>query len=629
MTATSRDQIINELKSRIKLLEKQKGGAEQHMREKLLLSVVSDSVHQTNEPDRLLLNVLERMSIVLDVPMSACCEILGHELKSIEVYNLQTGDRSNPCSFSINQPIASSLKTGPVFLQSDNDGFKELKFDKNISPLPRFIALFPFESLNIPFGAFVFFEYEKKREQFSRMSAIIQHLIHVATDKLEKFKLQQELKELNVAFEEKVEKRIQTLQDKVEKSKLELTRERKKTDKHQADELLNRTTASMQHYFLKNVGVEIRTPLNGIMGFAELIRGNDLPAAELNNYIDIIKSCGKSLLKIVDDAQQYSSIQSGGEKPKKTVFPLAPFMSTLYDQYKRDELYRQRDNLEIKININISGATQIDTDADKLRLILTNLIGNAIKFTGSGEIEFGCSIEEPKRKRVKKNRHDVIFFVKDTGIGIGTEHGEKIFQEFYKVEHEISKLYGGLGLGLAIARALVEMLGGKIWFQSEPNKGTEFYFTLPQCIVLSPAELEALNGNGGDSDFDWSDKKILIVEDDSMSVIYLKEALKSTGAEILLAGNGKAAVELAASGKSIDLILMDIKLPGISGYEATRQIKSFTDIPIIAQTAYAMADDYKKIIQVGCDDYVSKPINRRKLLKKINQLFTHETEIID
>jgi len=192
------------------------------------------------------------------------------------------------------------------------------------------------------------------------------------------------------------------------------------------------------------------------------------------------------------------------------------------------------------------------------------------------------------------------------------------------VEHEISKLYGGLGLGLTIAKVLVEMMGGKIWFDSDPGKGSSFYFSVPEAMDVTEYDLEILAENGLDKLLDWSKKKILIVEDDPMSVIYLKEAIKSTGAQLMHASDGKSAVDIVNSGIPIDLILMDIKLPGMSGYEATRRIKSVSDIPIIAQTAYAMADDYKKILQVGCDDYISKPINRKKLLKKIQDIFTKD-----
>lgn len=621
MATTGRNQIVNELKARIKLLEKQKGGAEQHMREKLLVSLVSESIQNASEPDQLLYNVLERMAVVLDVPLGACCEIIDYELLPIEIFNYPPQNKPDNCGFKINKQMAAELTKGPQLLQKGSEKFSKIKFDKDFTPEPQFIAMFPFQTLYFPFGTFVFFEFEKKREQFVGLSSTIQHLINFAVEKLEKLKLVEELKELNYSFEGKLDHRTRTLKKKIVELERKIEKEPEKTTPVQAPQIPENDITSLQHFFLKSIGVEIRTPLNGIMGFAELLRGNGLEPGEVNNYIDIIKSCGKSLMKIVDDAQEYSMIISDKATLRKTEFMLSPFMSDLYDRYKKDELFRQRENLELKINLDVNGSSIFEGDKDKLMLVLTNLIGNAIKFTDKGSIEFGCSVENLKGNHLENKNQDVLFFVKDTGIGIGDTHKDLVYQEFYKVEHEISKLYGGLGLGLTIAKSLVELMGGKIWFNSEKGKGSDFYFTVPDSLQVSMAELDALNGYNEENYFNWKNKQILIVEDDPMSVIYLKEALKSTMVKIIHVGNGKSAVEMLSSGAPIDLILMDIKLPGISGYEATQQIKTFSDVPIIAQTAYAMADDYKKIIQVGCDDYVSKPINRRKLLKKINDLF--------
>jgi len=621
MTTTSRNQIISELKSRIKLLEKQKVGAEQHMQEKLLLWLVSESIQQANNPDELLFSILERISVILDVPLSACCKISDKRLIPIQVYNFAEQGKIRNCGFTIGRQIEAELDEGPVILEKGSDKFSLMRFEKDFESYPLVVAMFPFQSLYVPFGVFVFFEKEKKKHQFTSQSVVLQQLISFGVEKLEKLKLEQELKDLNFSFEKELNKRSEEIQNNYNRLNQEIKELRKKERKIPRDVTRKTDSTTLLQSFLRSIGVEIRTPLNGIMGFAELMRQNDLKQDERNTFIDIIKSCGKSLMKIVDDAHEYSTIRSGHTKLNKTEFALAPFMTDLYDQYKKDELYRQRENLELKISININGSTKISADRDKLLLILTNLLGNAIKFTGSGYIEFGCNVEQTKKKRSKTTNQDIVFFVKDSGIGISKEHVDKVFQEFYKVEHEISKLYGGLGLGLTIAKELVEMMGGTIWFSSEQDKGTAFYLKIPEAVILSQAELDALNGNGVEKPFDWSDKTILIVEDDAMSVIYLKEALKSTGAGIIYAGNGTKAVELAGSDTPIDIILMDIKLPGISGFEATKQIRAFSDVPIIAQTAYAMTDDYKKIITVGCDDYVSKPINRRKLLTKINDIF--------
>jgi signal transduction histidine kinase/CheY-like chemotaxis protein len=620
MTTVKRDQIINELRSRIKLLEKQQNNSGNYLQEKLLLMLVSESIQKADSPDELLIQILERISVLLDLPFSAFCELAEVQIKTIEVFDLKGIERSDSPVFEFDSKIVLKLKKGPLILGKDDDDFSGILFRKDSGKSLQAAAMFPFQSLYIPFGVFVLFGGAGMEDQFASISSTIQQLIIFTVEKLEKLKLSQELKELNHSFDKELERRIEQLQTDYDKLNIQYGELQKSSQRpFRKESLMPKEEAALLQSFLKSIGVEIRTPLNGMMGFAELIRENDLRPDDKNKYIDIIKSCGKSLVKIVDDALEFAIIKSGKIELNKSEFVLAPFMTDLYDHYKKDELFRQREKLELRINLNIVGTTRINADREKLMLIMTNLIGNSIKFTDSGYIEFGCSIQKPKRPKSKEQ--DILFFVKDTGIGIAAEHSDKIFHEFYKVEHEISKLYGGLGLGLTLAKILVEMMGGEIWFTTGMEKGTSFFFTIPGALILSDADLEVLDENGMDNYPVWNEKRILIVEDDSMSVIYLKEALKSTGVQIMHAGDGKSAVELVSSGIPIDLILMDIKLPGMSGYEATKRIKAITNIPIIAQTAYAMADDYKKILQVGCDDYVSKPINRRKLLKKINDIF--------
>lgn len=625
MTTASRNQHINELRSRIKLLEIQQGESGQHMHDKLLMLLVTESIQQADSIAMLLRGVLERMSVVLDLPFAAFCEASKGSVIPLEIYQHEGEGTNEEYVFSLSAEVTDELKNGPVFMHRGTEKFSEIQFKEEPKLKPQILALFPFQSIYIPFGVFVFFDDVKKIESLKLSSLVIQQLVSYALEKYEKLQLIDELKQLNQSFEEELDHRTQEIQKKYTRLEESTKMVQKRVKKPIPDLTKKEDDFGLLNSFLKSIGVEMRTPLNGIMGFAELIRDNDLSGAEKNKYIDIIKSCGKSLVKIVDDAKEFSSIKSGQVLLSKKEFALAPFMTDLYDHYKKDELFRQREKLELRINININGSTKIIADRDKLMLVLTNLIGNSIKFTGTGYIEFGCNIREPKSKRAKGKKFEVLFFVKDTGVGIAEDHWDKVYNEFYKVEHEISKLFGGLGLGLTIAKSLVEMMNGKLWFESDPGKETVFYFTIPEAMILSEAELEVLSEIESEKLIDWSNKKILIVEDDPMSVIYLKEALKSTGAQIMHVGDGTAAVELVNSETHIDCILMDIKLPGISGFEATKQIKSFSKVPIIAQTAYAMADDYKKIIQVGCDDYVSKPINRRKLLKKINDVFTRDT----
>ncbi|MFU8844505.1 MAG: ATP-binding protein, partial [Bacteroidales bacterium] len=341
----------------------------------------------------------------------------------------------------------------------------------------------------------------------------------------------------------------------------------------------------------------------------------------------IIKSCGKSLMKMVDDAVDYSWLISGNLTLNKKEFAIAPFFSRLYDHFKMDELLRQRENLILKLNINIPVNQKIMTDQDRLWQVMSNLIGNAIKFTGAGVIEMGCNIGKIPNSTMKGAKSDLILFVKDTGIGINPSAIDHIFDPFFKVEHEISELIGGIGLGLTIAKEITQMMGGDIWVESSDRQaGSEFYLALPNVLVnAAEDEVVGIEPSARDQ-INWMDKLFLIVEDDEMSYLYLKEILKPTHARLLHAKTGPQAVEMFKGNDEIDLVLMDIKLPGMSGYEATKKVKEIRDVPVIAQTAYAMADDQKKSMEVGCDEYISKPISRKKLLSVIDILLKDVTD---
>ncbi|MCD4663900.1 MAG: response regulator, partial [Bacteroidales bacterium] len=484
---------------------------------------------------------------------------------------------------------------------------------------PDFVSLFPFQSLSIPFGMFAFMGGGDEKENLSSISIVINQIINMAIEKLEKLTLLEELKELNISFEAKLQERTKKILDYNKQLKKEI-RERKRIEKILLEEKeIAEKSEKMKSSFLSNMSHEIRTPINGILGFSEIIRNEHLLNDEKEKYTNIIKACGKSLLKIVDDAIDLSKIESEQVHLNVEELQITKFMTDLYDFFKNDELFKQKDKLELKLNINISGSSIFKTDKKKLWQILINLIGNAIKYTEEGFVEIGCRIKDGEC--FNGTNKDLLFFVKDSGIGIPKEMHESIFDRFVKIEHDISKLYGGTGLGLTITKNLVRLLGGEIWLKSEPTNGSEFYFTVPDSVVLTNGLENSISNVELKEKYNWNNKLVLIVEDDEMRYIYLREILKSTKINIVHAINGKQAVDIAFKNSDIDLILMDIKLPEMDGYEATQKIKNFREsVPVIAQTAYAMADDQQKSIQVGCDDYITKPINRYKLLKTMELL---------
>jgi CheY-like chemotaxis protein len=351
-----------------------------------------------------------------------------------------------------------------------------------------------------------------------------------------------------------------------------------------------------------------------------------LESSEKDKYISIIKSCGKSILKIVDDVIDLSNIENGQVKIIKEDFQLGKFMTDIYDYFKNDELFKQKETIEIRLSMNLDGQLFINADRKRVWQILINIIGNALKYTEKGFIEIGCKIQETDQP--KKGNQDLLFTVKDTGIGIDKNMQDLVFDRFVKIEHENTRLYGGTGLGLSIAHELVKMMDGKIWFDSEVGVGSQFYFLLPNAVIPFSGNGKLLSSKELKAKYNWLGKRVLIVEDDEMSFVYLKEILRSSQIEILHAKNGRIAVELTEANPNIDLVLMDIKLPELDGYEATKKIKLIRPaIPVIAQTAYAMADDQQKILQAGCDDYISKPINRRKLLQTIDRLITQNSSV--
>ncbi|MBN2173258.1 MAG: response regulator [Bacteroidales bacterium] len=597
---------------KIKLLENQNDQKAGRMEEKLLLWLVSETIEQSGDGDELIINLLERISQIRDIPLSLCYQVSNYQFKRLIGYYSKKRESIPHLSFQLDVSIFEKLKSGPVQIKKATSNNVNIEINDDLSFQPGSISVFPFQSLYIPSGIIVFINDAELGDQISDLSIVVRQLIYTAFEKYDKLKLMEELKELNMSFENKLRERTQKLQDGDESLKIEIKnlKEKEKTLVKKLE--IAEKSSDLNASFLMNIGHEIRTPLNGILGFAELIRNNHIQDIEREKYINIIKTCGKSLLKIVDDVIDLSKIESGQVETVKESFLATKFLTELFDYFKTDELYKQKELLDLRLNINVSGNTLIETDPNKLRQIMINVIGNALKFTEKGFVEIGCKLEFSGSK---KGRPEIIFFVKDTGVGIPVSMHDQVFNRFTKIEHDISKLYGGTGLGLTIARDLIEMLDGKIWFTSEPGRGAEFYISLPASAILVTGNEKQLTARELKTKYNWEGKTALIVEDDEMSFIYLKEVLRSTNIQIIHAGNGLEAVEMAEKNPEIDIVLMDIKLPEMDGYEATKRIKDIRkNMPVIAQTAYAMLDDQEKILQVGCDEYISKPINRRKLL---------------
>jgi PAS domain S-box-containing protein len=362
--------------------------------------------------------------------------------------------------------------------------------------------------------------------------------------------------------------------------------------------------------FLANMSHEIRTPMNAIIGFSDLMLSDDITRAEKEEFAEIIKNSGETLLKLIDDIIDISLIEAGQLKMTKRSFALNSLLKELNRFYQQEKNRINKPNVDIRLNeTNFNDQITLHTDPVRFRQILTNLIGNALKFTENGFIEIGYQEISSGILRI---------YVHDTGIGIPKEKLAVIFERFSKLQDD-KKLYGGTGLGLAISKKLVEQMGGNLTVESEPGKGSVFAFSIPYELKqteLKTALPEKIPQNGNSK---WDKKSLLVVEDVDSNYQILEALLKKTGIKLHWAKDGKEALEYCQK-NCPDAILMDIQLPVMDGYEVTKEILSIhPKIPIIAQTAYAQSGEKEKILNAGCIDYITKPIDSKLLFETIDK----------
>lgn len=357
--------------------------------------------------------------------------------------------------------------------------------------------------------------------------------------------------------------------------------------------------------FLANMSHEIRTPMNGILGFMDLLQQPGLSGDQLEEYIRIVKTSGERLLSTINDIIDISKIEAGQSMFNESVVDVNQLLSEQHIFFKPEA---EKKGIELSISLLPSEAQFIKTDHKKLSSVIINLVKNALKFTRKGAIRFGASLK----------RNEIEFFVTDTGKGIAPERISSIFDRFVQADVSIARDYEGSGLGLSIARAYVEMMGGKIAVSSKVDVGSSFIFTIP--FVHVPNENLTIVKPAIDSYLTLDNKVILIAEDDEISFIYINRMLSPFKLKLLRAYNGEEAVEMAEQNPEISLILMDIKMPIMDGYQATRKIReTLPNLPIIALTAFAFSDDKEKAISAGCSDYLSKPVKKENLLDTIRR----------
>ena len=361
--------------------------------------------------------------------------------------------------------------------------------------------------------------------------------------------------------------------------------------------------------FLANMSHEIRTPMNGILGFSSLLKEPDLSGELQQSYIEVIEKSGMRMLNIIDDIVSISKIESGLVEVDNVEFNVNELQSYLFTFFKPEV---EAKNIAFSFNSSLPlDHAIIKTDKDKFLSILANLIKNAIKYTEKGSIQFGYQLKGEFLE----------FYVKDTGIGILDSKHKIVFKRFIQADIADKMARQGAGLGLSISKAYVELLGGNIWLESEQGKGSTFFFTIPYHFCPSKKEEQTKTTLDNELDSGFKVLTVLIVEDDENSGLLIRTLFEKIASNILQARDGVEAVELCKKYPNIDLILMDIRMPKMDGYEATRAIRQFnTEVVIIAQTAFALTGDREKALEAGCNEYITKPIVKEKLFALIKKL---------
>ena len=368
----------------------------------------------------------------------------------------------------------------------------------------------------------------------------------------------------------------------------------------------------MKSTFLATMSHELRTPLNAIIGYSDLISTENDEISEIRKFGKIILDNGKHLLSIIESIFDIALLQSKESQLTLTTFELSEVFANL-DQYILFEKKRKnRQHLVTRYQPDPDNPHPfIQSDRGKILQLMSNLINNALKYTDTGTIDYGFITNEER----------LTLFVKDTGIGIPGDKIDSVFKLFVQGEDTMTRTHGGVGLGLAICREIAALLNGRLWVESEEGKGSTFYLELEGVII--PEKTENASGANQTRFPDLTGKTILIVDDLSENTLLLTRMLTGTKARILTADNGNKAVTLVREETSIDLVFMDIKMPGMNGYEATRAIHSVRpEIPVIAQTAYSFNDDKELALAAGCIGHISKPIQKNILIELIGKHFS-------
>jgi signal transduction histidine kinase len=365
--------------------------------------------------------------------------------------------------------------------------------------------------------------------------------------------------------------------------------------------------------FLHNISHEIRTPMNAIVGFSGFLNEENLTPDKSKIYTEVIVQSSRQLLSIIDDIVRIATIEAGQETIKEVDFQLNVLCTMAYQQFA-DEA--EKAGIEFRLQPGLSDQEDwILTDQTKILEVFSNLLVNALKFTKQGHVCLGYELKGETLE----------FFVEDTGVGIRKELQDDIFKRFRQADSTLSRQFGGSGLGLSICKAYIELLGGRIWVDSEVGVGSVFRFTIPYKKSTMNKNVELLSSCEGErTDSESRQYSVLVAEDEDLNFILLREILSPLDMSVVRAINGKEAVDMVKKRKDIDLVLMDLKMPVMDGYEAAALIKEeCPNLPILALTAYSHESDKRRAYACGCSDFISKPFRKADLIEKM-KLHLHQ-----
>lgn len=384
------------------------------------------------------------------------------------------------------------------------------------------------------------------------------------------------------------------------------------TDRIKANKEIE-ASSRLKSSFLANISHEIRTPLNSVVGFSNLLLSDDLSQEVREEYVDHINFNSEKLLQIIGDIVDLSRLESSQIEISYEETSLNSIIDEIVRE-TREVIKRNEKPIVLNIRNNFSeGGDLVFTDRVWLKRVLHHLMDNAVKFTLDGSIELTCFLESEK----------LMFRIKDTGIGINKENLSRIFEEFRQEIGGHHRPFEGLGVGLTLAREVVERMGGKISVQSEKGIGSEFGFWLPYRPAGGTRfRMESSAGNQFVAAKNWSSKKCLLVDDNRDMLLYMERILSDTHINIIKARSGPEAIQIIKFTPDIDLVLLDMQMPEMNGIEATKEIRRIRlDLPIIAHTAFIFKDDKDIILEAGCDACLIKPIRREQLILTMQGFF--------